>query len=155
MTFLFKSHECTFMFMSYLVHLFSKVIRCLVTQLCLTLCDPMNCSPPGFSVHGISQANILEWIAISFSRGCSPPRNQTLFSCIAGRFFTREAACNSPVWCKKNCYILGDLKWNPFISSYFCKSEVWTHWGQVLYLRYRKAEINVWAYYFLELGLLI
>ena len=100
-TFLFKSHECTFVVMSYLMHLFSKVIRCLVTQLCLTLCDPMDCSPPGFSIHGISQANKLEWIAISFPRGSSPPRNQTIFSCIAGRFFTREAACNSPVWCKK------------------------------------------------------
>ena len=42
---------------------------CLVTQSCLTLCNCMECSPPGSSVHGISQARILEWIAISFSRG--------------------------------------------------------------------------------------
>ena len=41
----------------------------LVTQSCLTLCDPMDCSPPGSSVHGISQARVLEWVAISFSRG--------------------------------------------------------------------------------------
>ena len=40
----------------------------LVAQLCLTLCDPMDCSPPGFSVHGIFQARILEWFAVSFSR---------------------------------------------------------------------------------------
>ena len=39
----------------------------LITQLCLTLCDPMECSPPGSSVHGILQARILEWVAISFS----------------------------------------------------------------------------------------
>ena len=39
-----------------------------ITQLCLTLCDPMDCSPPGSSVHGIHQARILEWVAISFSR---------------------------------------------------------------------------------------
>ena len=39
----------------------------LVTQVCLTLRDPMDCSPPGFSVHGILQARILEWVAISFS----------------------------------------------------------------------------------------
>ena len=39
-----------------------------VTQSCLTLCDPMDCSPPGSSVHGIFQARILEWVAISFSR---------------------------------------------------------------------------------------
>ena len=42
---------------------------CLVTQACLTLCNPMNCSLPGSSVLGISQARILEWVAISFSRG--------------------------------------------------------------------------------------
>ena len=60
----------------------------LVAQLCLTLCDPMYCSPPGSSVHGILKARILEWIAISFSRGSSQPRDQTQVSCIAGRFFT-------------------------------------------------------------------
>ena len=42
---------------------------CLVVCLCLTLCDPMDCSPPGSSVCGISQARILEWVAIPFSRG--------------------------------------------------------------------------------------
>ena len=40
----------------------------LFAQLCMTLCDPMDCSPPGYSVHGIFQARILEWITISFSR---------------------------------------------------------------------------------------
>ena len=45
-------------------------------------------SPPGSSVHGILQARILEWVAISFSRGSSRPRDRTLFSCIAGGFFT-------------------------------------------------------------------
>ena len=49
----------------------------LVTQSCPTLCDPMNCSPPGSSVHGIFRARILEWVAISFSRGTSRPRDQT------------------------------------------------------------------------------
>ena len=42
-----------------------------VTQSCPTLCDPVDCSPPGSSVHGILQARILEWVAISFSRGSS------------------------------------------------------------------------------------
>ena len=42
---------------------------CLVSKSCLILCDPMDCSPPGSSVYGISQARILEWVAISFSRG--------------------------------------------------------------------------------------
>ena len=48
-----------------------------VTQSCPTLCDPIDCSLPGSSVHGILQARVLEWIAISFSRGSSQPRAQT------------------------------------------------------------------------------
>ena len=69
---------------------FSKVseLQVLVTQLCLTVCDPMDYSPPGFSVHGILQARILEWVAIPFSRGSSLCRDQTQVSCIAGRCFT-------------------------------------------------------------------
>ena len=47
--------------------------------------DPMDCSPSGSSVHGISQAILLEWVAISFSRGSSWPRNRTGLSCLAGR----------------------------------------------------------------------
>ena len=58
-----------------------------VAQSCLTLCDPVDCSPPGSSVHGILQARILEWVAISFSRGSSRPRDRTQVSCIAGRCF--------------------------------------------------------------------
>ena len=63
-------------------------------QSCPTLWDPMNCSPPGSSVHGISQARILECIAISSSRGSSWPRDWTGISCnsfIAGRIFPRWA----------------------------------------------------------------
>ena len=48
---------------------------CLVTQLCLTLSDPMDCSPPGSSVPGILQGRILEWVAIPFSRESSQPRD--------------------------------------------------------------------------------
>ena len=47
-------------------------------QLCLTVCDPMDCSLPGSSVHGILQARILEWVAVPFSRGSSQPRSLTL-----------------------------------------------------------------------------
>ena len=61
---------------------------CSIAQSCLTLCDPMDCSSPGSSVHGIIQASILEWVAIPFSRGSSRPRDQTCVSCIAGGFFT-------------------------------------------------------------------
>ena len=53
-----------------------------------TLCDPMDCSVPGSSFHGIVQARILEWVAIPFSRGCSSPRDQTHVSCTTDVFFT-------------------------------------------------------------------
>ena len=59
-------------------------MKLLVAQLCPTLCDPMNCRLPGFSVHGILQVRILEWVAVPFSRGSSQPRDQTMVSCIAG-----------------------------------------------------------------------
>ena len=76
----------------------NPVFKVLVTQLCLTLCDPMECSPQGSSVHGISQARMLEWVAISSSRGSSQPRARTRVSLIKGRFFTnwttREAQPN-------------------------------------------------------------
>ena len=56
---------------------------CPVTQLCLTLCDPLDCSPPGTAVHGILQARMLEWVAIPFSRGSLQPRDQTRVSCVS------------------------------------------------------------------------
>ena len=62
----------------------------LVAKLCMSdsLQPHMDCSLPDSSVHGISQARILEWVAISFPKGSSWPRDQTHISCIAGRFFT-------------------------------------------------------------------
>ena len=71
----------------------------LVTQSCPTLCDLTDCTPPGFSVHGILQARVLEWIAIPFSRGTSQPRDWTLVSCLTGRFFT--------IWATGKSLILG------------------------------------------------
>ena len=63
---------------------FSNVAyMCSVTQWYPTLCGPMDYSPPGFSVHGIFQARILEWVAISSSRGPSWPRDQTHISCVS------------------------------------------------------------------------
>ena len=59
----------------------------LVNHLCLTLCDPLDYSPPGSSVHGDSPARILEWVAFPSSRGSSQPRDNTWVSCIAGGFF--------------------------------------------------------------------
>ena len=59
-----------------------------VAQSCPTLCDPMDCSLSGSSVHGIFQARVLEWVAISFSRVSSQSRDRTLVSCTADRHFT-------------------------------------------------------------------
>ena len=61
---------------------------CVYAKLCLTLCNPMDCSPPGSSVHGIFQAGIKEWVAISSSRGSSQPRDRTHNPALAGAFFT-------------------------------------------------------------------
>ena len=80
--------------------------KVLVTQSCLTLCNPMDCNTPGSSVHGILQARILS--AFSLSRGSSWPRDRTWVSCassIVGRFVTiwatREAAAREALWLKK------------------------------------------------------
>ena len=65
-------------------------------QSCPTLCDPMDCSLPGSSVHGIFQARVPEWVAISFSRGSSQPRDQTQVSRTTGRRFTVWATRKAP-----------------------------------------------------------
>ena len=64
---------------------------CSVTKSCPTLCDPIDCSPPGSSVHEISHARILEWLAISYSGGLPDPGIETMSLAspsLAGRFFT-------------------------------------------------------------------
>ena len=72
-------------------HVYSLKFQVLVAQLCPTLCDPMGCSPPGSSVHGILQAGILEWVVMPSSKGSSQSRDQTQVSHITGRFFTIRA----------------------------------------------------------------
>ena len=69
-----------------------------VVQSCPTLCNPMDCSLPGSSVHGIFQAIVLEWIAISFSKGSSQPRGRTWVSHIVDRRFTIWATREVPTW---------------------------------------------------------
>ena len=71
-----------------------------VTQSSPTLCEPMDYSPPGSSVHGIFQARILEWVAISFSRGSSQPRDRTQLSHSAGRHFNLWATREAQFWHK-------------------------------------------------------
>ena len=68
-------------------------------QSCPTFCDPIDCSPPGSFVRGIFQTRIVEWVAISFSRGSSRPRDQTQVSCIAGGCFT--------IWATREAHLGG------------------------------------------------
>ena len=79
------------------------VCVCVHAQWCQTLSDPMDCSLPGSSVHGILQARILEWVAISFSKGSLQPKDWTWVPCIAGRFPASESLGKPPVlgsWCR-------------------------------------------------------
>ena len=76
-----------------------------VTQSYPTLCDPVDCSQLGSSVHGIFQARILEWVAISFSRRSSWPRGWIWVSCIVGRHFT--------IWATGEVPTLGLRCWSP------------------------------------------
>ena len=94
-----------------------------VTQSCLTLCDPMDCSLPGSSIRGIFQARILEWTAVSFSRRFSRPRDWTQVSHTVGRHFT--------VWATREVQVYIEL-WKSLEISYkvtlpFCilSSNVW------------------------------
>ena len=67
--------------LSVIIRSYARV--CVLAQLCPTLCKPVDCSPPGSSDHGIFQARILEWVAISSSRGSSWPREWTRFPCVS------------------------------------------------------------------------
>ena len=89
-------------------------VKVLVAQLCPTLCNPMDCSQTGSSVHGILQARILEWVAISFSRGSSWPKAQTQASYIAGRFFT--------IWATRESVTLEPNKRKSVTASNFSPS---------------------------------
>ena len=89
----------------------------LVTQSCLTLCDPVGYSPPGSSVHGIFQARILKWVVIPFFKGSSQFRDQNQVSRIAGRFFTIWAT--REVWCQLARHYIksSNFGWKSFISN--------------------------------------
>ena len=82
-----------------------------------TLCNPMDCNPPGSSVHGIFQARIQEWVAISFSRGSSWPREWNHSSCLASGFFTTELLGEPKIT------VLSDLKcfFFFFLMYYLCE----------------------------------
>ena len=108
------------------------------TQSCLTLCDPMDCSPPGSSLYGILQARILEWVVIHFFTGSSQPReDQTWVSHIAGRFFTIWATREAPN------IALGEIKcvwlsiWHGYahLFSPYCPTDNWWYRDSCIHLR--------------------
>ena len=91
----FFPNKVTFTSSRYLDMLYSDA------QAYLTVCNPMDCTPPGSSVHGIFQARILEWGAIFYSRGSSPPRYRTCtsyVSCIGRRIPHHQRHLGNPIW---------------------------------------------------------
>ena len=107
---------------------YSNFCYCSVTQSCPTLCDLMGFSLPSFSVHGIFQARILEWVAIPFSRASSQPRDQTQVSCIAGKILYLLRYLGSPrelvteysqPWreARRRCWESTEKNGNPFLGS--------------------------------------
>ena len=101
-----------------------------VAQLCPILWDPMDCNLSGCSVHGIFQARVLEWIAISFSRGSSRPRNRTWVSCIAGRHFT--------IWATRETNVL-------WIICYFCRTKT-SVTDQAMRITYKHTHTHTYIY---------
>ena len=85
-------------------------------QLCPTFSDPMDCSLPDSSVHGIVQTRILKWTSISFYRGSSWPRGQTQVSCIAGRFYYLPEVCSNSCPWSQGCHSTISSSVIPFSS---------------------------------------
>ena len=111
----FGSSRCKLLYTEWinkvLLHSTGKCIQFVCAQLYLTLCDTMDYNLPGDSIHGIFQARILEWRAISSSRGSSQPRDPTCVSYTAGRHFSAEPL-GMPIYvnililvCKMHVYI--------------------------------------------------
>ena len=96
---------------------------CVCAQLCLAICDLMDCSPPGSSVHGILQARILKWVSMPSSRASSQPRDRTYISCvscIAGGFFTTEPPWKPTLSYRNPTYIYSSGSRKSFRLPYQC-----------------------------------
>ena len=121
---------------------------CLVAESHLTLATPMDYSLPGFSVHGISQVRVLEWVAVSFSRVSFWPRDQTHVSCIGRRILYHSAireACRYECVCVCVCVCV--------YSHIFLHSSVDGHLGCFCVLAIVKsAAMNIRCMYFFKLG---
>ena len=107
-----------------------------VAQSCPALCNPGDCSIPGSSVHGIFKARVLEWVAISFSRGSSWPMDQTQVSCIAGRRFSIWATSETPKLGKE------------YVKAIYC------HPACLIYMQSTSREMPGWMKHKLESRLL-
>ena len=117
--------------LSLLVWTLSRRCGCVRAESCLTLCDPVDCSSPGSSDHGILQARIMEWVAISFSRGSCQPRVQALSlvsSALVCRFFT-PGPLGKPLGCRinRNNWVHGvksvmiwNIKWGQLNALWCC-----------------------------------
>ena len=130
---------------------------CLVIQSCPSLCDPMDCSPPGSSAHGISQARTLEWVAISFSRGSSQPRDQTL--CL---LLDRQILCHWATWEAPFLFItMSTLFYSKKAITVMCVNYFWIKLKKKKQNRRTKKKPSLKAYdpeqilYFLILPLLL
>ena len=97
--------------------LFWIKVKMLVTW-CPILCNPMDCGPPGSSVHGIFQAGILEWLDVSSSRGSFHPRDWIHISCIP--CFGRQILYQWATWEALSTYILQNGLWGPLTSLIVC-----------------------------------
>ena len=107
------------------------IVKVKVTQSCPTLCNPM-----GYPVHGILQARILEWVAFSFSRGSSQPRDRTQASLIAGGFYTSWASSNINIVPK-----IRKVSWKRWSLSWISKAKGW-YWREA---SDRAPEVSTWA----------
>ena len=116
-TYCLATYSCALFILSFLLPIAIKLCVCVcvcvcvcihsVTKSCPTLWNLMNCSPPGSSVYGILQAQILQWVAISFSKGSSWPKNQTCISWIVRRILyqaTWEALPLSYISINPTCF---------------------------------------------------
>ena len=112
-----------------------RLCSCLVAQSCPILCNLIDCSPPGSSVHGVPQARILEWVAILFSRVSSWPINQTQVFCIAGRFFIIWATREAPFRVYFHLYF--QSWWRLLNDSWMTKKRRCSLWGSDANLCYR------------------
>ena len=128
-----------------------------VIHFCPILCDPMDCSPPGFSVHELFQARILEWVAISSSRGSFRPRDRTHVLCIGRQILSHWATCEAPFFikiyeksfikCPSN-YTWGNLKEMATHSSILAWKILWAEerwWATVHGVTKSRPGLSDWA----------